>query len=294
MKVLVIASLTLKEALRKKIILAGIILTLLFLALYGTGVHFAMDSIRQGALKGDGPGGIAGARVFLEFEANLFLFMGLFVANMIAALVAVFSACGSVSGEIDQGTLQSLAARPIRRDHIILGKWLGYSAMLAIYVGALFFLLVLIVYSQSGWMPANVWLAGLAFVGEAIVILSAALFGSVLLPTAANAIVVLMLFMTALVGGLMEQIGVLIGKEALFTTGIVSSFIMPTDALYRYSIHLLRPASASVEVYLPQGAADMGPFGAASPPSAWMLAYALLFSIVLLNAAMATFSKRDL
>lgn len=294
MKILAIASLTLREALRKKIVLAGVVLTLLFLALYATGVHFAMASLSQSGVQGHTPGGLAGARAFVEFQAAMFLFMGLFVANMIGALVAVFSACGAVSGELEQGTLQSLAARPIRRSHLILGKWLGYSAMLALYVGALFSLLILIVYSQSGWSPPNVTLAGLAFIAGAIVILSAALFGSVLLPTAANAVVILMLFMTALVGGLMEQIGVLIGKETLFTTGVVSSLIMPTDALYRYSIHLLQPPLNPASAFMPQGAASMGPFGSASPPSAWMLVYALLFTIVLLNAAIAAFSKRDL
>ena len=294
MKILTIASLTLREALRKKIILAGVILTVLFLALFATGVHFAMDSLHQGALQGNLPGGLVGAGAFIKVQANLFLLMGLFVANMIGALVAVFSASGSISGELEQGTLQAVAARPIRRSHIVLGKWLGYSAMLGVYVGALFALLVLIIYSQSGWMPPNVALAGLAFVSAAIVILSATLFMSVLLPTAANSVVVLMLFMTALVGGLMEQIGVLIDKEALFTTGIISGFIMPTDALYRYSIHLMQPPTDTLGVNLPQGLTNMGPFGSASPPSAWMLVYALLFTIVLINAAIATFSKRDL
>ncbi len=294
MNILIIAGLTLKEAMRKRIILAGILLTLLFLALYGTGVHFAMGSIREGAQSGNAPGGAAQARAFVQFQANLFLFMGLFVTNMIGALAAVFAACGAISGEIEQGTLQALAARPVRRAHIVLGKWLGLAAMLSVYVGALFYLLVLIVYSQSGWMPPNVALAGLAFVAEAVVILSATLLGSVFLPTAANAVAVLMLFMTALVGGLMEQIGVLIGKEALFTTGIVSSLIMPTDALYRYALYLLRPAAVNIEVYLPRGTGDMGPFGAASPPSAWMLIYAFLFTVVLVNAAISTFARRDL
>lgn len=127
MKILTIASLTMREALRKKIVLAGVVLTLLFLALYATGVHFAMASIRQSGVQGNLPGGLAGARSFVELEATMFLFMGLFVANMIGALVAVFSAGGSISGEIEQGTLQSLAARPIRRSHIVLGKWLGLA-----------------------------------------------------------------------------------------------------------------------------------------------------------------------
>lgn len=293
---LTIAGLTIREALRKKIVLAGLAVTGLFLALYGTGVHFAFAAV-TGANPRHTPGGIAGFQNFVDFQAALFLFMGLFVANLVGALVAVFATSGTIATEIEQGTLQPLVTRPISRRQILLGKWLGHSTMMSVYVGSLFSALVLIVYSRSGWMPGNVVLAGAVFVGQAIVILSAALFGSTLLQTATNAVIVLVLYMTALIGGIMEQVGVLIGKKALFNVGIVSGFIMPTDSLYRYTVHLLRPVPARISPYLPSGpagVADMGPFGAASPPSVWMLAYAAIFVFVLVSSAVSVFSRRDL
>lgn len=293
MKVFTIALLTLREATRKRIILAGVLLSLLFLVIFATGAHFITANLHSIAKDGGTPGGINSADAFIEFQSSLFFFMGLFMAYIIATLVAVFAAAATISNEVEQGTLQSIIARPISRTQIIFGKWLGLCAMVGIYAGALFLALVLIINNQSGWMPQNVPLAALVFIGESLVVLTAALFGSAFLSSTVNAIVVLMLYMTALIGGMMEWIGVMVGKQALSTTGIASSLIMPTDALYRYTVHLLRPDPGKLGASLPPGA-DLGPFGAASPPSIWILLYTALFTIALLIGAIKIFSHRDL
>lgn len=289
-EILLISELTFREAVRRRIIAAGLILTALFLALYYTGAHFAFESLRAADGRGGVPSGLGGGD-FIEFQALLFLSMGLFVANMVGALFAVFAAIGAISGEVDQGTLQTILTRPIGRAQVVLGKWLGHAAMITLYMGAFLSSIVLIVYTQSGWFPPNVGAALAVLISESLFVLTAALLGSSFLPTIANAVIVLMLFMVGMIGGIMEQIAVAIDKESLFTTGIVSSFIMPTDALYRYALHLLRPP---VKGTLLEMAQNMGPFGSASPPSVWMLLYAFLLGCALLFTATRIFSRRDL
>lgn len=293
MKILIITQHTVKEALRKRIILAGVVLTALFLLLYGTGVHFGLSSI-QGSPASGAPGGIISAKAMRDFEAGLFLFMGMFAANMAGALAAVFTSSGAIASEVEQGTLQSFVTRPISRRQLILGKWLGYAILLTLYLGIFFSSLVLIVYGQSGWLPDNVFPAGAAFVLETLVVLSVTIFGSTFMPATANAVVAVMLFMTALIGGIMEQIGVFIGKQALFTTGIITGIIMPTDSLYRYAVGLLQPKPGKLTALISSQAGNIGPFGSASPPSVWMLLYSLLFCFGLITAAIAVFSRRDL
>jgi len=287
---LIIVSLTFREAARKRILLAGVVLTVIFLSVYWTGIHFAFESMRRiGAADTTAVGEVAN-----QFEASLFFTMGLFMANMIAALVAVFTAGGTIATEIEQATLHTIVTRPISRTWVIIGKWFGHALLLALYAALLYGSLVAIVYLESGWLPNNVLAGGALIVGEALVVLSATIFGSTLISTAANAIIVLLLFMTAMIGGIIEQIGAMLGRDSLITTGIVSGLLMPTDPLYRFAINIMKPDASVLGAALPSGAADLGPFGAASAPSAWVIVYAVFFALGLLAAAAAVFNRRDL
>lgn len=288
MKTLIIARHTVREAVRKRIVLAGLILTSLFLLLYGIGAHFVFTSIQN-----TGPGGGVSAQALRDFEAAFFLFMGLFVANMAGALAAVFTGCGTISTEVEQGTLQSIATRPITRAQIIFGKWLGNAVLLSVYMAVFYISIVMIIYNSSRWYPNNIFFAGVAFTLEILVVLSVVIFGGTFMPTAANAVTAVMLFMTALIGGIMEQVSVFIGKKALFTTGTITSLIMPTDTLYRYAVNLLKPVSKATSI-MPAQMMDFGPFGAPSPPSGWMLLYVVIFCTALVAGAAEIFSRRDL
>ncbi len=288
---LIIAGLTFREAARKRILLAGVILTIIFLSVYWTGVHFAFESMRS--VSGNANLAAIGEAAN-QFEASLFFTMGLFMANMIAALVAVFTAGGTISTEIEQATLHTIVTRPISRTRVLIGKWLGHAVLLGLYAALLYGSLVAIVYLESGWLPQNLVAGGALIVGEALVVLSATIFGSTLMSMAANAIVVLLLFMTAMIGGIIEQIGAMLGRDSLIMTGIISGLLMPTDPLYRYAVNIMKPEASILGAALPSGAADLGPFGASSAPTEWVIIYAAVFALGLLAAAVVVFNRRDL
>lgn len=289
-RMLIIAGLTFQEAARKRILLVGVVLTVVFLSVYWTGVHFAFESMR---VPGDGDLAVVGA-VANQFEAALFFTMGLFMANMIAAMVAVFTAGGTIATEIEQATIHTIVTRPISRTRLIIGKWLGHAVLLALYAALLYGSIVAIIFLESGWLPNNVVAGGALIVGEALVVLSATILGSTLVSTAANSVIVLLLFMTAMIGGIIEQIGAMLGRDSLVTTGIISGLLMPTDPLYRYAVNIMKPDLGALGAAFPSGAADFGPFGAASAPSETVIVYAALFALGLLAAAVAVFNRRDL
>lgn len=288
-KVLIIARLTFQEAARKRILIIGVVLTAIFLSVYWTGVHFITESIQQ-----DRGESAAIDLVASQFETAFFFNMGLFMANMIIAMVAVFTAGGTIATEIEQATLHTIVTRPISRARLIIGKWLGHAVLLSLYSTLLYGSIVAIIYFEGGWLPDHFLAGGALFIGVALVVLSATIFGSTLVSGAANSVIVLLLFMTAMIGGITEQIGAILGRDSLVTTGVISGLLMPTDPMYRYAVNMMKPDMSALGVGFSSVAADFGPFGAASAPSATVIIYAAVFSLALLAGAIAVFNRRDL
>src|SRR3990172_11673210 len=142
-KMLTIAGLTFKEALRKKILVAALILTLLFLALYGTGLHFLnndMERIEKSCQVRENGSELTTPQrdLMTEGPKRMLLILGIYFSSSIVALLAIFSSVGAVSSEIENGMLHAILAKPIRRRDIILGKYIGYALMLSFYAVLLF------------------------------------------------------------------------------------------------------------------------------------------------------------
>ena len=281
---------TFREAWRKKVVLVAGVLTLAFLILYGTGLHFILEDI---VLAADP----AAADFFNMMEIITLFSMGIYLAGFLVAGLAILAAVGSIAGEIENGTLYPLAARPLTRRDLLLGKYLGLAAMLATYAALFFLALVGLIYWQTdllipGLMPA----LGL-FILKPLVLLSITMLGTTRLPTLGNGVLAFGLYVLAVAGGMMEQIGVLMGSTAAVYAGVITSFILPADSVYRRLV-------ATVIDRLPIGSGQdapffnpqmiLGPFGSQSTPSDWMLVYTLAYIVILLAVAVRTFKHRDI
>lgn len=282
MTVWTVAAFTVRELLRRQVLLVALVLTAAFLALYGTGLHYAADDVRGAASRNNAMASLFAAQLLLA---------GLYFGSFLTAFLAIFAAVGTLSAEIDSGLILAVAARPLPRWHIVLGKFAGYGALIVLYAAALFLGVLLLCRYQLG-MDVSTPPAALAlFCLEPLVLLATALLGSSFLSTLANGAAVVMLYGLSLIGGMMEQIGALIGKESLVTVGIVSSLVMPADALYRAVVHtVVGPMRGEIAM----AARMMGPFGAVTTPSAWMIGYAAAFALGAVALAMRTFARRDL
>lgn len=272
-----IAMLTFKEMVRRRILLVTIVLAVIFLSIYGVGVHYGYRDMasHSGSMK--------------MFIGPVLLSLGLYFGSFIVAFLAIMAAVGAISGEIENGTMHAIVPRPVRRREIILGKFFGYSLALSIFAALFYVAVLLIVRSNTGMaVPVRVGAIGL-FCLQPLILLAVTLFGTTFLSTLANGISVFMLYAVGVVGGMLEQIGAMASSQTLVNIGILSSLTMPADAIYRKIAHtLLSVPGASFSSYM------MGPFGSSSEPSAWMLAYTGLYILGFLLLALRTFARRDI
>ena len=278
MKAQVIARFTFREAARKKVLFGAIALTVAFVSLFGVGTYFAFrDLARQGL-----------PFTMKEIAASQILLAGLYVTNFIGGLLAIFASVGTISGEMAEGTLDAIVPKPLRRWEIVAGKWVGYAAMLLVYVFATSWLVIGLVYLFGDYLPPRPWESVMVMCFQALVLLSLCLLGSTFLSTVTNGIAVLMFYAIALVGGMVEQIGSLLNNGTMENIGIISSLIIPSDTLWKMASHWLQPR-------LPSLTSEMfGPFTVINPPSVWMLAYAGVYMLFTIGASMLVFQRRDL
>jgi ABC-type transport system involved in multi-copper enzyme maturation permease subunit len=273
---LLFAELTIRETQRRKILWVGLLMGTVFLAVFAIGFHYVYLEMEQ----------YANLEEALTISGVL-LMAGLYAVHLLVVLMAVLVSVTAVSGEIDTHTIEVMVTKPIYRWQVILGKWLGFVVLITLYILFLAGGLMLIVYLRSGLLLENI-AAGLAMmVLQALLILSLTLFGGTRLSSLANGVLAFMLFGIAFLGGWIEQIGALFENETAVNIGIITSLIMPTQALWNRALVFFQP-QFTASTYL------AGPFAVISQPSNLMIAYALLYAGILLILALVTFSRRDL
>lgn len=278
MKVWIIARLTVREAQRRRLLWAAFGLGAVFIILFAIGFRFIQDE----AIQDMGGLGRTQAQVF----ANFFLTAGLYVINFLSIMMAVLTSVGTLSAEISSHTIQSLATKPMRRWEILIGKWVAYAGMLAVYVACLSGGVLAVVHLISGYSPVN-WPGVVAFlILEGWVILTVSVLGGTFFSTIANGVVAFMLYGIAFVGGWVEQFGSLLNSKAAVNIGIITSLVLPSEALWRRGAYLIQPA-------LIRGLPS-NPFSTASVPSPAMVVYAVFYVVVLLGIALWQFNRRDL
>jgi hypothetical protein len=92
----------------------------------------------------------------------------------------------------------------------------------------------------------------------------------------------------AFIGGFVEQIGALLKNNTVINIGIISSLILPTEAVFRRAAYIMTsPVVQSLGF-------SSGPLFVVSVPSPIMIVYGLLYLGVLVLIAVQHFGKRDL
>ncbi|WP_038038456.1 ABC transporter permease [Thermorudis peleae] len=285
MKALVIAQLTFREGLRKKLVLGVLLISVIFVVLYAWGFHlFVLDwqeRVARRAARGMPTIGT------YEIFASAMVLLGLWTVNFLSGVMTIFAAVGTVSSEIDAGTLQAIVPKPIRRWEIVFGKFLGFAGMLGVYIIAMVTAVILTARWIGHYTPPNVIQATLLILLVMVILLSLTLLGSTLLSTVTNGVVVFMLYGLAITGGLVEQIGTALDNDVLRRIGIISSLVIPSDSMWRLASYLVQPRIA-VNFLGPN------PFGTTTPPSALAVEYSVAYAVIMLLLGMLAFRYRDL
>ncbi len=280
---LILAKLTFREAIRRRILLAGFALGICFLIIYSIGLHFILVEVRQAVTLRDLP---AGQNIMNVESQNAFLMAGLYAITFLSIATAALLGADTLAGEINSGTIQTIVTKPIRRADVVLGKWLGFAGLLGLYILLMAGGVVLSMFMQADYTPDNL-LSGVGLIYlEALLIMTITLMCSASFPALATGGVVFGLYGLAFIGGWIEQIGAVIQNPTAVRVGIITSLIIPSESLWR---------RASYEMQTPlAGVLGVSPFGASSVPSGLMVGYAALYLCVALYSAIRIFQKRDL
>jgi len=281
-----IARLTFDSAARRRVLWALLLLGGAFLGLYLLGL-LALRSGIETARSVIGNTLTAEDQRIFEVGLNFVLMAGLYAANFLIVMMTVLISIDTLAGEINNETIQSIAVKPVRRTEIVLGKWLGFAAILAVYILLIAGGAMMLVRLVLGYIAPNP-LAGIGIMYlESLMLLGLTfLFGTRLSMLACGA-VVFGLHGVAFVGGWVGQFGSMLFSEGARNVGKASQLILPTEGLWRYAAARMQPSFAG----LPRFAS---PFSGGGAPSSDIIGYAVVFGAVALALAVWQFNRRDL
>lgn len=276
-----IAELTFCEAIRRRIVLASLILGTAFLILYGLGFYFIQQELNAASTQFRPPS--AGMR---NQAYNILFLAGLYVVNFLCIAIAALITADSLAGEIQSGTIQAILTKPIRRSEVVLGKWLGYAGLLLMYLLLLGGGVVFVVWLMTRFTAAN-WLAGLGLVYfNCLIVMTLTLAFSSTLSTLATGGAVFGAYGLAFIGGWVERIGTFVNNQTAANLGILSSLIMPSDAIWSKAGSLMSTSLMRM--------GGVNPFTSGSEPSTLMIVYAAFYLLIMLGIAIWQFGRRDL
>ena len=276
---LTIAALTIKEAVRRRLLVAFVSITVVIVGLSAWG----FDRLRHATSLTSGESNVAVPQALI-----LFMFMFSFVLALSASAIA----SPSISSEVESGVLMTVVTRPIRRTEVLLGKWLGLATLLAGYAAGVCALEFGVVRWASGFVPPNPVLASVYLFAEGALLLTLALFLSTRVPVIAAGVIGVAVFGAGWLAGVVGTLGTTLNIGALRTVGQVGRFLLPTDGLWHAAIYYLQPSSLITEHLAEGGRGD--PFYAQGAPSWPYLLWVACWFLIVLLAAIASFERREL
>ena len=277
----VVAGLTIREALRRRLVAAFGLITLCLVALSAWG--FDRLSHTSSLTSGE-------KSVSLPQALIIFMFMFSFVVALSA------SAMGSptIEADAESGVLQAIVARPLRRAEILLGKWAGLAVVLAGYAVVVSGLEFGVVRAVSGFSPPDPVGAAVYLFVEGAALLTVALALSVWLAPIAAGVIGIALFGSAWLAGVVGALGANFHITAMRDVGSVARFILPTDGLWHGMIYALEPQSFLLSRLAGVGDAGGDPFFASSGPSAAYLVFVACWFALVLAIGVVAFERKEL
>jgi len=271
-----ITRLTFQEAWRRWMVLIALLLGALFVILYGIGFKLIADDETLRSVPTQ----------FRLGGYNFITLAGLYVVHFLTIMLSIFASVDAVAGEITSHTIQTIVTKPVRRWQVLLGKWLGYAAMLVVYLTLLSSGLLLVTNLIVGYVPPNP-VPGVALILlEALVLLSVSLLGGTRLSTLTNGVALFMLYGVTFIGTWVEQVGAVLQADTAVRIGSFAGLLLPVETLWRRAAYLLQPP-------LP-GFGGVSPFAAFSIPDPNIVWYAVGYAALALVLALVSFSRRDL
>ncbi|MFD1932752.1 ABC transporter permease subunit [Nonomuraea mangrovi] len=275
------AVLTLREASRRRVLLALAVLTVALLLLSGWGFsRLAAESSYGTLTSGEA-----------RMAASQLLNLVMFGFSLIAALGTAFLAGPTLSGETESGIALAVLARPVRRSAVLLGKWLGLVVFGSGFVVLAGLAQCLIVWWTVGYWPPQPAVALALLAAQTTVLLTLGLLLSTVISPMASGVVAVGLFGATWVAGVVGGIGEALGNDGVARVGTVSRMLLPTDGLWRGAMHAFQDPVALARL----GAAfDGSPFLSRAPLTVAYLVWAAAWVVMVWGLAALSFQRKDL
>lgn len=268
-----IASLTLKETMRRRLWVASLLASLavvgfVFVAKLGASVR-PNDPIVQSVVP------------------RITLIMGLDVVKFFGSVLAMTLASGAIALEIERGMLYAILYKPVRRYQVVIGKWIGVLAFAL--VNTLFWAVLL--YASIRLMMGKVYLE--TWRAPLVVLLYPVLFGTLTLFFSTFASMGLTIALSIMAAGVawsekpMREFGIVFDIDTLLKVANNVRWIIPMN-------HLRRWVLEEMMVVVPERMLASQRFQAfENPPGAWEIGYVFGYIAVVLALAALVFGKRD-
>ena len=279
---LTIAGLTLREAARRRVLLALAALTVVLLVLSAWG--FTRLAAESGGTLTTGE---------TRLTASIVLNLVMFGYSLIAALGTAFLAGPTLSGETESGIALSVLARPVRRSAFLLGKWLGLVAFGSGYVALAGLAQITVVWATVGYWPPAPATALALLAAQTTVLLTLAVLLATAISPMASGVVAVGLFCTTWVAGVVGGIGASLDNASVERVGTVSRMLLPTDGLWRGAMHGFQDPSALLQITGGAGV-EAFPFLGPAPLTPAYLAWSVVWVAMVWALAAGSFLRKDL
>lgn len=280
--VITVAALTLREASRRRVLVALGALTAVLLALSTWGFSRLAATSTTGTLTS------GEARLTASIMLNLVMF-GL---SLVAALGTAFLAGPTLAGETESGIALAVLSRPIRRTAYLLGKWLGlvgFGTGFIVLAGSAECILVEI---TTGYWPPRPAVAIAHLGAQTVVVLTLAVLLSTAVSPLASGVVTVGVFGATWIAGVVGGIGQSLDNVAVARVGSVSRMVMPTDGLWRGAMHGFQDPTAFVQFGGDDAVAF--PFLGVAPLTVGYLIWVVVWTAMMFGIAASFFARRDL
>jgi len=284
-RITAVARLSAGEMLRGRSMLIAAILNLILLGLLGLAAYSIARNLPEEL------GSQLNTPVAREAAVRVMLLTAMGLASLMAMFVGLFGSAGAIGGEIERGTILAIAARPIDRWEILLGKFLGNGVLVVLYIVVQMIAVAAVLTLLTGiWVPdilPSIALHALAV----LLVVGLAIATSTRLGAVPNAISVSVLAF-ALAG---PGIGILYGIALLTRSDLLRQavewirFVLPTGPLGDLADQRLAGAAGTP---LFQTAAGEG--SNLFPVYDWVPLYAVAYLVAVLAVGAWSLHRRDL
>lgn len=281
-----ILRLTLREAVRRRLIWALFVMTVLVVVITGWGFERFVTISHQ--------------RHLLDAEISLgvaqLLLLVAFMFSFVLAMTAVFFGAPALAADVESGLMLGLLSRPLRRVDLVLGRWLGLAVLVIAYAALSGALEIAVTAALTGWVPPDP-LGAVAYLAvEGLVLMTLALLLSTRMSAVTGGAVAVVLFGLVWLIGILARFGAVLHIDALTQAGVVSQLVLPSDALWRGVASSLQAPAALIAASVTggEGANGFNEVFTGSAPTVAELAWVVAWIAILLTGAVVLFRRRDL